>query len=101
MADYRDVDPKIGTLEDFDEMSKGLKEVGIKVIVDIVPNHSSVDHVWFQEALKAPKGSAARNRYIFHDGEWASQFNPKLGWLPLSKLGIQATRTRTWPRLLT
>lgn len=44
------------------------KAKGIKVIVDIVPNHSSDDHVWFQEALKSEKGSAARERYIFRDG---------------------------------
>jgi alpha-glucosidase len=68
VADYRDVDPKIGTLADFDEMMKAFNEAGIQVIVDIVPNHSSDDHVWFQEALKSPKGSAARDRYVFVDG---------------------------------
>jgi hypothetical protein len=69
VADYRDVDPKIGTLQDFDEMMARLREQGIKVMVDIVPNHSSDEHVWFQEALKAGKGSVARERYIFRDGE--------------------------------
>jgi alpha-glucosidase len=69
VADYRDVDPKIGTLDDFTELMAALKAEGIKVIVDIVPNHSSDDHVWFQEALKSEKGSAARERYIFRDGE--------------------------------
>lgn len=68
VADYRDVDPKIGTLADFDDMMKAFNEAGIQVIVDIVPNHSSDDHVWFQEALKSPKGSAARDRYVFVDG---------------------------------
>ena len=43
-------------------------KAGIQVMVDIVPNHSSDDHVWFQEALKSPIGSAARDRYIFRDG---------------------------------
>ena len=56
--DYRDVDPKLGTLADFDEMSAALHAAGIKLIADIVPNHSSDRHVWFQEALAAPKGSA-------------------------------------------
>lgn len=69
VADYRDVDPRIGTLAEFDEMMAAFKSKGIKVIVDIVPNHSSDDHVWFQEALKSPKGSEARKRYIFRDGE--------------------------------
>lgn len=51
-------------------MMKALKEVGIQVMVDIVPNHSSDDHPWFQEALKSAKGSAARARFHFHDGEF-------------------------------
>lgn len=52
-------------------MAAALKAAGIKTIVDIVPNHSSDDHVWFQEALKSPKGSKERERYIFRDGEWS------------------------------
>ncbi len=67
--DYRNVDPKIGTLQDFDEMIDALHAVGIRVIVDIVPNHSGDGHVWFQEALRSPKGSPARDRYIFRDGK--------------------------------
>ena len=69
VADYREVDPRIGSLEDFDELAVALKREGIKVMVDIVPNHSSDEHVWFQEALKSPIGSNARDRYIFRDGE--------------------------------
>ncbi|BEJ11791.1 hypothetical protein CspHIS471_0202510 [Cutaneotrichosporon sp. HIS471] len=68
VADYRNVDPKIGTLADFDDMTSACKAAGIKVIVDIVPNHSSDDHEWFQAALKAGPGSPERNRYIFRDG---------------------------------
>ncbi len=68
VADYRDVAPELGTLGDFDEMTKALHEAGIKVIIDIVPNHTSDQHVWFQEALNSPKGSPARDRYIFRDG---------------------------------
>lgn len=66
--DHRDVDPKIGTLADFDEMTAALHAAGIKVIVDIVPNHSSNRHAWFKEALAAPNGSRARERYHFRDG---------------------------------
>jgi alpha-glucosidase len=82
--DYRNVDPRLGTLEDFDEMVSALHGAGIKVIADIVPNHTSDRHAWFQEALAAEPGSPARNRYIFRDGrgehgelppnEWTSIF---------------------------
>ncbi|MFI7483128.1 alpha-amylase family glycosyl hydrolase [Kocuria sp. M1R5S2] len=66
--DYRDVDPKLGTLADFDEMTAALHEAGIKLIVDIVPNHSSDRHAWFRQALASPAGSPARDRYVFRDG---------------------------------
>jgi alpha-glucosidase len=67
--DYRDVDPRLGTLADFDELVGTLHDNGIKLIVDIVPNHSSDRHEWFQEALAAPKNSPARDRYIFREGD--------------------------------
>ena len=65
---YRDVDPRLGTLEDFDEMIGELHAAGIKVIVDIVPNHTSNRHEWFQEALASPTGSPARARLRRHAG---------------------------------
>ena len=68
VADYRNVDPRLGTLEDFDRMVAALHERNIRIIVDIVPNHSSDQHPWFQEALAAGRGSAARERYIFREG---------------------------------
>lgn len=78
--DYRDVDPKLGTLEDFAEMSAALHAAGIKLIADIVPNHSSNRHIWFQEALASPKGSAARDRYIFRDGKGPDGEFPPSDW---------------------
>lgn len=78
--DYRDVDPRIGTLDDFDQMTRALHAVGIKVIVDIVPNHSSNRHVWFQEALAAGRGSAARERYIFREGRGENGELPPSDW---------------------
>src|ERR687890_377523 len=69
--DYRDVDPALGTLADFDAMVATLHDAGIRVMVDIVPNHTSNRHAWFREALTSPKGSAARDRYIFRDGTGA------------------------------
>jgi len=78
--DYRDVDPRIGTLAEFDEMVTALHEAGIRIMVDIVPNHSSDRHVWFQEALAAPAGSPARERYIFRDGAGADGELPPTDW---------------------
>lgn len=78
--DYRDVDPKLGTLEDFADMSAALHAAGIKLIADIVPNHSSNRHDWFQEALASPKGSAARDRYIFRDGMGPDGEFPPSDW---------------------
>ncbi len=68
VADYCDVDPLFGTLADFDALQTTAHELGIRVIVDLVPNHSSDQHVWFQQALAAPEGSAERDRYMFRDG---------------------------------
>ena len=67
--DYRDVDPKLGTLRDFDELVKKLHDRGIRIFVDIVPNHSSNRHKWVQEALKAAPGSRERDRCMFREGK--------------------------------
>jgi alpha-glucosidase len=78
--DYRDVDPLLGTLADFDELVAGLHASGIKVIIDIVPNHTSSRHSWFREALAAPKGSPARDRYVFRDGLGPGGARPPSDW---------------------
>jgi alpha-glucosidase len=80
VADYRDVDPLFGTLADFDEMLTQAHARGIRVIVDLVPNHSSDQHVWFQEALKAAPGSPERARYIFRDGRGENGELPPNNW---------------------
>ncbi len=80
VADYRNVDPRLGTLEDFDEMIAALHARAIKVVVDIVPNHTSDQHEWFQEALAAGRGSAARERYIFRDGLGEYGDEPPADW---------------------
>ncbi|KQM39636.1 glycoside hydrolase family 13 protein [Microbacterium sp. Leaf203] len=80
VADYRDVDPIFGTLADFDAMLAGAHDRGIRVIVDLVPNHSSDQHVWFQEALKAAPGSPERARYIFRDGTGDNGELPPNNW---------------------
>ena len=79
--DYRDIDPKLGTLADFDEMLNELHKAGIRVFVDIVPNHSSNRHIWFQEAINSEPGSPARNRYIFRDGRGVNGELPPTNWI--------------------
>lgn len=80
VADYRDVDPKIGTLTEFDEMVAALHAEGIKVVIDIVPNHSSDQHEWFQAALTSGRGSAERERYIFREGRGPDGAEPPTDW---------------------
>jgi alpha-glucosidase len=79
--DYRDVDPKIGTLEQFDEMVAALKAAGLKLIVDIVPNHTSDRHEWFRAALAAGVGSPERDRYVFRRGEGPDGELPPSDWI--------------------
>jgi alpha-glucosidase len=69
VADYCDVDPLFGQLADADRLIERAHELGLRVIVDLVPNHTSDQHRWFQEALAAGPGSPERARYIFRDGE--------------------------------
>lgn len=78
--DYRDVDPLLGTLDDFDAMVAALHDAGIKLIIDIVPNHTSNRHRWFQEALAAAPGSPARERYHFRDGTGPDGSEPPSDW---------------------
>lgn len=75
------IDPLFGTLEDFDRLVELAHAAGIRVIIDVVPNHTSSEHSWFGEALSSPPGSRARERYMFRagrDGEppndWESVF---------------------------
>jgi alpha-glucosidase len=68
VSDYRDVDPLFGTLADFDDLLAAAHAHGIRVTIDFVPNHTSDQHAWFQDALAAPAGSPQRERYLFADG---------------------------------
>jgi alpha-glucosidase len=80
ISDYRGVDPRLGTLSDFDDMTHDAHTRGIKVIVDIVPNHTSEQHPWFQQALAAAPGSPERDRYIFREGTGSDGENPPSDW---------------------
>src|SRR4051794_28658152 len=81
VADYRDVDPRFGSLADADGLIGRAHELGLRVLLDIVPNHSSSEHPWFQEALAAEPGSAARARYVFRDGAGEHGDEPPNNWL--------------------
>ncbi|MDH6181990.1 alpha-glucosidase [Microbacteriaceae bacterium SG_E_30_P1] len=80
VADYCDVDPLFGTLDDFDRLLAEAHDLGLKVIVDMVPNHTSDQHRWFQEALAAPEGSPERDRYMFRDGKGPNGDLPPNNW---------------------
>ncbi|MEO5779556.1 MAG: glycoside hydrolase family 13 protein [Arthrobacter oryzae] len=68
VSDYCDVDPLFGTLADFDAMIAEATRLGLRMIVDLVPNHCSDQHQAFQAALVAPAGSPERDLFIFRDG---------------------------------
>ncbi|AWB85518.1 glycoside hydrolase family 13 protein [Mycetocola zhujimingii] len=80
VANYCDVDPLFGTLDDFDRMTAKAHENGIRVIVDLVPNHSSDAHEWFQAALAAGPGSPERAHYMFRDGKGENGELPPNNW---------------------
>ncbi len=80
VADYEDVDPTLGTLSDFDLLLASAHDLGLKVIVDLVPNHTSDHHPWFQAALAAGPGSPERARYIFRDGRGPGGNEPPADW---------------------
>jgi alpha-glucosidase len=76
VADHRDVDPLFGSLADFDKLLSRAHELDIRLIVDIVPNHSSAAHPWFTAALS----DAARDRYIFRPGRGPDGALPPNDW---------------------
>jgi len=80
VADFRDVDPVFGELADADKLIAKAHDLGLRVMVDIVPNHSSDQHPWFQDALKAAPGSPERARYIFRDGNGENGELPPNNW---------------------
>jgi alpha-glucosidase len=80
VSDYTDVDPRLGTLADFDELVASAKDRGIRVIVDLVPNHCSAEHPLFQQALAAAPGSPERDLFIFRPGKGAHGEEPPNNW---------------------
>ncbi len=80
ISDYRSIDPVFGTLADADALIAEAHAHGIKIIIDVVPNHGSDKHPWFTEALAASPGSAARGRFWFRPGRGASGELPPNNW---------------------
>lgn len=80
VSDYCDVDPLFGTMADFDAMLADAHALGLRIIVDLVPNHSSEQHPWFQAALAAGPGSVERARYMFREGKGENGELPPNNW---------------------
>lgn len=80
VADYRDIDPRFGDLDQARAFIGEAHEAGLKIVLDIVPNHSSWDHAWFKAALASPPGSPERARYIFRDGVGPDGSEPPNNW---------------------
>jgi alpha-glucosidase len=84
VADYRAIDPAFGVLAEAEQLISEARELGIRTIVDVVPNHVSDRHPWFQAALAAAPGSPERDRFWFRAGrgpagdelptDWVSSF---------------------------
>ncbi|WP_431038573.1 glycoside hydrolase family 13 protein [Streptomyces sp. P6-2-1] len=80
VADYRAVDPMFGDLHDADGLLREAHALGLRVIVDLVPNHSSDQHEWFKRALAEGPGSPSRERYHFRPGRGESGELPPNDW---------------------
>jgi len=80
IADHTGVAPDLGTQADFDALVQRAHALGIKVLVDLVPNHTSDQHPWFREAVAAGPGSRARERYIFRPGRGENGELPPNDW---------------------
>src|SRR5579862_3709008 len=80
ISDYRSIDPAFGTLWEAEQLIVEARALGIRTIVDIVPNHVSSEHRWFREALAAPPGSPARERFWFRPGTGVDHELPPNGW---------------------
>ncbi|RMI38434.1 glycoside hydrolase family 13 protein [Streptomyces triticirhizae] len=80
VADYRAIDPMFGDLHDADALIRDAHDLGLRIIVDLVPNHSSDRHEWFQRALREGPGSPLRDRYHFRPGRGSGGELPPNDW---------------------
>jgi len=81
IADYRAIDPSFGTLAQFDALVAQAHQLGLRILMDMVPNHCSSEHAWFQAALVAAPDSRERQRFLFRDGRGADGSRPPNNWL--------------------
>jgi alpha-glucosidase len=93
VADYRAIDPSFGSLDEADRLISEARDLGIRTIVDIVPNHVSDQHPWFQAALASRPGSPERARFWFHPGRGDAGNEMPNGWVS-NFSGPAWTRTR-------
>ncbi len=80
VADYFDIESMYGDLATFDRLIAAARERGIKVLMDVVPNHCSDRHPWFQAALRSAPGSRERSRFYFRDGRGDHGELPPNNW---------------------
>ncbi len=83
VADYRKIDERFGTVDEVEALIAEAHELGIKIIADLVPNHTSTEHVWFQAALAAEPGSPERDRYVFREGQGDGGALPPNDWIAI------------------
>ena len=80
VADYREVEPLFGSLAEAEKLIAEAHALGIRIVIDIVPNHGSDQQQWFTDALAAPAGSAERARYHFRPGQGDAGSLPPNNW---------------------
>jgi alpha-glucosidase len=80
VSDFRDIDPRFGTLAEAAALIAEAHELGLRVLLDLVPNHVSDQHEWFQQALAAGPGSDERARFIFREGRGLAGEEPPNDW---------------------
>lgn len=80
---YTSIDTLFGNMDDFENLLKGAKEKGLKIIMDFVPNHTSKKHPWFEES-KGNKTNPKRDWYIWRNGTGENQTEPPNNWLSVS-----------------
>lgn len=93
VQDYRDIDPRFGTLEEAELLIQEALDLGIRTIIDVVPNHISDQHPWFQAALAAGPGSPERERFWFHPGKGESGDEIPTNW-------VSSFQGQTWTRTM-
>ncbi|MXM62527.1 DUF3459 domain-containing protein [Streptomyces sp. HUCO-GS316] len=92
VADYREIDPLFGTVAEAEQFIEEAHRYGLRVIPDIVPNHTSDRHAWFRAALAAGPGSPERERYVFRPGRGPDGAEPPNDW-------VSCFGGRAWTRL--